>query len=100
MTKPAYVDNSGNINVHILEDIYIPILGHSGADISTRDLWFELTGRTEKWALIAHPTDPYSRLLSIPAADLTNVPPGVPFVLLDKTGPVRAKWVGKLTRYK
>lgn len=100
MTSVPYVDNTHNINIHVSEDLYIPILGASGADISLRSLWFEILGTTISVALLAHPSDALSRLLYIPVATLASVPPGASFVLLDKTGPVRAKWTGKLVRYK
>ena len=87
------------INIHALEDLYIPVLPPLGGDLSARVLFFEVIGQTKKFALVAHPTNAAAKVISISAQELSRIATGSSFALVDRTGPARVKWSGKIRRF-
>jgi hypothetical protein len=100
-TRTPLVDQFGNINGQVLDDIYIPVLAPEGETLAGRVLVFEILDRNIRKRLVDLPGQPGSLLIDIPAATLSTLPEYSDFALVDQTGPARrVRWSGKLRRYK
>lgn len=98
LARPPLVDAMG-INIHTLEDLYIPVLPPLGGSLAARVLSFEFVGQTKRFPLITHPTNPAAKVISVSAADLSRIANGSAFALIDRTASARVKWSGKFRRF-
>jgi hypothetical protein len=97
---PSLVDQFGNLNIHMEQDLVLPLRGGSNVgDLSARTLVFLIPARGIKHTPIANPVDPTGRIIKILAKDLKNVRSGDSFILLDRTGGgSKPRWEGTITR--
>jgi len=99
-TVQPLIDQFGNINLHMEEDLVLPLRGGEGlADLSLRDLVFRIPARSISYVAQPDPAEPTGKLIHLTAKDLRNVRTGDTFILLDLTGGGAAsRWEGVIKR--
>lgn len=100
LSVPPLIDQFGNINLHMEEDLVVPLQGGSGVgDLSTRTLSFRVPSRRISHTPIVNPADPTGRIIRLTSKDMISVRTGDRFILLDRTGGGSvARWEGTITR--
>lgn len=99
-TVQPLIDQFGNINLHMEEDLVLPLRGGEGlADLSQRDLVFRIPARSITHVVQLDPAEPTGRLIRLTAKELRSVRSGDTFILLDTTGGGAAsRWEGVIRR--
>jgi hypothetical protein len=100
VTIPPVVNDQGNINLHKDEGVRIPITVQDdlGAEIDATEIpLFFVCGPVRK-ALEQDENNPEGRVLVITPTNLTNIPHGTPFRVVDESNPDYPinKWEGRL----
>jgi hypothetical protein len=98
-SAPPLVDQFGNINLHMEQDLIVPLQGGVNVgDLSARNLLFTISVRGVRHVPVANPADAQGRLINIPAAQLKAVRTGDSFALIDRTNGSKVRWEGTITR--
>jgi len=94
------VDQYGNINLHVRDDLTIPIAGGAGVgDLSARLLFFEILESDISVPLIANPQNAQGKIVRLTAKQLADVESGAEFALVDRTGGGSVvRWSGTIKR--
>lgn len=95
------VTSSGDIEVHVLEDISIKFSPAVGVPtFAGRTLKFEVLDYGISIALVAHPTNADGKLVAVTVGQLAGVPGISRFAVVDRTGGISdTLWSGKMERY-
>lgn len=95
------VTSSGDIEVHVLEDISIKFAPAVGMpSFAGRTLKFEILDYGVSIALVAHPTNADGKLISIAVGQLAGIPSITRFAVVDRTGGAAdTLWSGRMERY-
>lgn len=100
ITPAPQVDSFGNLNVHVREDLHIPIRGGTGyADIGARTMVIEFlapdTGKVVFTKTIAaNPMVATEKLLSVTKEEFAKIEDASKFAVIDKTGSSKVVWSG------
>lgn len=93
------VDRLGNLNVHMLQDLIIPIRGGDTIpDVSVRTMIFYVPKRKIRHVLGPHPVEATWKQIDITAEELKDVKSGDDFVLMDETTDAQPLWEGIFKR--
>ena len=93
------VDQFGNLNIHILQDLVLPIRGGSTIpDVSSLVLIFYIPERGIRHVLGPHPVESTWKQIDISSEDLKEVRSGDSFVLMDETTDAQPLWEGVVKR--
>lgn len=100
-TRPPIVSATGDISVHILEDIDIPLIpAPGGPTFAGLPLFFEVIDTDISIALVAHPSNAAGRLIHVTPTNLLAVGTMSQFAIVERGATERrVRWSGRLTRY-